>query len=187
MRIVITCSKNDFIKVDALTLLQDAFDKALSIVEKEDNDTYKYIEDNVENCTPVSVVVDFGFKVKDEQDPLILSVNDEVLTFKFVASDGGNRLELEGDNIETPMFSDKDAAIVRLSEGLKPVKETLDTSNAKLMFADTVGGIDMKVFDNGNVKYYSNGNLVQETIVDPDKLDAFILELQDKYDLKNNK
>ena len=106
---------------------------------------------------------------------MLVTDADEVLTFKYTVDN--DKVSLEGNNVEEPIFSDTDRAYVDLSEGLQEVKPQLDTKGLSIIYATEVAGLNIQVYENGFVQYYKEGKLVQEATVAPEKLEDFINEV----------
>ena len=154
----------------------DALNQTMDIIDSENPDLIKELQDNIIGINVNSVVVDLEFELADKEEPLMLVTDaDEVLTFKYTVDN--DKVMLEGNNIEEPIFSDTDRAIVDLSEGLQEVKPQLDTNGLSIIYATEVAGLNIQVYENGFVQYYKEGKLVQEATVQPDKLQDFINEI----------
>lgn len=154
----------------------EAASEISKIIESENPELYQQIRDC--HATPViSAVIDFGFQVNEGDEPQILATDaGEVLTFRFDVDD--TDIELEGSNIKEPLFTDTDRAIVDLAEGLTEVAHTVDVTGVPVEYQTHVGGLDVTVYGNGVVNYYKDNKLVQETTVQPDKLEDFINEVK---------
>ena len=151
----------------------DALNQTMDIIDNENPDLIKELQDNIIGINVNSVVVDLEFELADKEEPLMLVTDaDEVLTFKYTVDN--DKVLLEGNNVEEPIFSDTDRAIVDLSEGLQEVKPQLDTSGLSIIYATEVAGLNIVVYENGFVQYHKEGKLVQEATVAPEKLEAFI-------------
>lgn len=157
-------------------LCEVAFYKIAKIIEKENPELYKQLSEY--HATPiVSAVIDVGFQNKEGDEPQILATDaGEVLTFKF--SVDNEMIKLEGDNMEEPLFTDTDRAIVDLAEGLTEVAHTIDVTGVPVEYQTHVGGLDVTIYGNGVVNYYKDNKLVQEATVQPDKLEDFINEVK---------
>lgn len=154
----------------------DALNQTMDIIDNENPDLIKELQSNVIGINVNSVVVDLEFELADKEEPLMLVTDaDEVLTFKYTVDN--DKVSLEGNNIEEPIFSDTDRAIVDLSEGLQEVKPQLDTKGLSIIYAIEVAGLNLQVYENGFVQYYKEGKLVQEATVAPEKLQDFINEI----------
>lgn len=154
----------------------DALNQTMDIIDSENPDLIKELQDNIIGINVNSVVVDLEFELADKEEPLMLVTDaDEVLTFQYTVDN--DKVSLEGNNVEEPIFSDTDRAIVDLSEGLQEVKPQLDTSGLSIIYATEVAGLNIQVYENGFVQYYKEGKLVQEATVAPDKLQDFINEI----------
>lgn len=157
-------------------VIYNAYNMALDVIEKENNDLYKDIA-ACHGIDATSIVVDIGFTPNEGDEAQILATDaGEVLTFQFDAVN--DEVKLTGSNKDTPLFSDTDRAYVDLAEGLQEVPQTIDTSDIKILYKGHVAGLDLKVFEDGTVVYYKNGVLVQEATVQPDKLQDFINEVK---------
>lgn len=176
MRIVLTGKYNYFELSD---ILESALEDIADIIEKENPELIHEITEC--HSTPVvSAVVDIGFCKKKEDEPEVLvTENDEVLTFKFVVDSKG--VTFEGENIEKPIFTDADRAIVKLHEGLPEVAPVADISGADIVYEGQSNNILITVYSNNVVRYYKNGKLVQETTVQDGKLDDFIEEIKNIF------
>lgn len=150
--------------------------KIAKIIEKESPELFQHLSEC--HATPViSAVIDFGFIVDEGEEPQVLATDDdELLTFVFDVND--SEIKLEGSNLEEPMFTDTDRAIVDLAEGLPEVAHTIDVTGVAERYTTHVGGFDVTVYENGVVTYYKDGKLVQEATVQLDKLDDFIDEIK---------
>ena len=156
----------------------DALNQTMDIIDSENPDLIKELQINVIGINVNSVVVDLEFELADKEEPLMLVTDaDEVLTFKYTVDN--DKVSLEGNNVEEPIFSDTDRAIVDLSEGLQEVKPQLDTSGLSIIYATEVAGLNIQVYENGFVQYYKEGKLVQEATVAPEKLNSFIESIED--------
>ena len=154
----------------------DALNQTMDIIDSENPDLIKELQDNIIGINVNSVVADLEFELADKKEPLMLVTDaDEVLTFKYTVDN--DKVILEGNNVEEPIFSDTDRAIVDLSEGLQEVKPQLDTNGLSIIYATEVAGLNIQVYENGFVQYYKEGKLVQEATVQPDKLEDFINEV----------
>ena len=154
----------------------DALKQTMDIIDSENPDLIKELQDNIIGINVNSVVVDLEFELADKEEPLMLVTDaDEVLTFNYTVDN--DKVMLEGNNIEEPIFSDTDRAIVDLSEGLQEVKPQLDTNGLSIIYATEVAGLNIQVYENGFVQYYKEGKLVQEATVAPEKLEDFINEV----------
>ena len=154
----------------------DALNQTMDIIDNENPDLIKKLQSNIIGINVNSVVVDLEFELANKEEPLMLVTDaDEVLTFKYTVDN--DKVILEGNNVEEPIFSDTDRAIVDLSEGLQEVKPQLDTSGLSIIYATEVAGLNIQVYENGFVQYYKEGKLVQEATVQPDKLQDFINEI----------
>ena len=154
----------------------DALNQTMDIIDSENPDLIKELQDNIIGINVNSVVVDLEFELADKEEPLMLVTDaDEVLTFKYTVDN--DKVSLEGNNVEEPIFSDTDRAIVDLSEGLQEVKPQLDTNGLSIIYATEVAGLNIQVYENGFVQYYKEGKLVQEATVAPEKLEDFINEV----------
>ena len=154
----------------------DALNQTMDIIDNENPDLTKELQSNIIGINVNSVVVDLEFELADKEEPLMLVTDaDEVLTFKYAVDN--DKVLLEGNNVEEPIFSDTDRAIVDLSEGLQEVKPQLDTSGLSIIYATEVAGLNIVVYENGFVQYHKEGKLVQEATVQPDKLQDFINEI----------
>lgn len=154
----------------------DALNQTMDIIDSENPDLIKELQDNIIGININSVVVDLEFELANKEEPLMLVTDaDEVLTFKYTVDN--DKVLLEGNNVEEPIFSDTDRAIVDLSEGLQEVKPQLDTKGLSIIYATEVAGLNIAVYENGFVQYYKEGKLVQEATVAPDKLQDFINEI----------
>ena len=154
----------------------DALNQTMDIIDNENPDLIKELQSNVIGINVNSVVVDLEFELANKEEPLMLVTDaDEVLTFKYTVDN--DKVSLEGNNVEEPIFSDTDRAIVDLSEGLQEVKPQLDTIGLSIIYATEVAGLNIQVYENGFVQYYKEGKLVQEATVAPEKLEDFINEV----------
>ena len=154
----------------------DALNQTMDIIDSENPDLFKELQDNIIGINVNSVVVDLEFELADKKEPLMLVTDaDEVLTFKYTVDN--DKVSLEGNNVEEPIFSDTDRAIVDLSEGLQEVKPQLDTNGLSIIYATEAAGLNIQVYENGFVQYYKEGKLVQEATVAPEKLEDFINEV----------
>ena len=154
----------------------DALNQTMDIIDSENPDLIKELQNNIIGVNVNSVVVDLEFELANKEEPLMLVTDaDEVLTFKYTVDN--DKVSLEGNNVEEPIFSDTDRAIVDLSEGLQEVKSQLDTSGLSIIYATEVAGLNIQVYENGFVQYYKEGKLVQEATVAPEKLEDFINEV----------
>ena len=154
----------------------DALNQTMDIIDNENPDLIKELQSNIIGINVNSVVVDLEFELANKEEPLMLVTDaDEVLTFKYTVDN--DKVSLEGNNVEEPIFSDTDRAIVDLSEGLQEVKPQLDTSGLSIIYATEVAGLNIQVYENGFVQYYKEGKLVQEATVAPEKLEDFINEV----------
>lgn len=154
----------------------DALNQTMDIIDNENPDLIKELQSNIIGINVNSVVVDLEFELANKEEPLMLVTDaDEVLTFKYTVDN--DKVILEGNNVEEPIFSDTDRAIVDLSEGLQEVKPQLDTSGLSIIYATEVAGLNIQVYENGFVQYYKEGKLVQEATVAPEKLEDFINEV----------
>lgn len=158
-------------------LCEDALDEIATIIKNENPELFNQLV----KCyaTPmISAVIDVGFQVKEGDEPQMLVTDmGEVLTFKFKIFDG-EMIELEGANMKEPLFTDTDRAIVDLAEGLTEVAHTIDVTGVPVKYETHVGGLDVTIYNNGVVNYYKDSKLVQETTVQPDKLEDFINEVK---------
>ena len=155
----------------------DALNQTMDIIDSENPDLIKELQCNIIGINVNSVVVDLEFELADKEEPLMLVTDaDEVLTFKYTVDN--DKVLLEGNNVEEPIFSDTDRAIVDLSEGLQEVAHTIDVTGVPVEYSTHVGGLDLTVYANGAVIYHKNNKLVQEAIVQPDKLLEFINEIK---------
>ena len=173
MRIVI----NGKIESNAIEdIIYTAYNMALDVIEKENNDLCKDIA-ACHSIDATSIVVDIGFTPNEGDESQILATDaGEVLTFQFDVADDG--IKLTGNNKDTPLFTDTDRAIVDLAEGLQEVAHTIDVTGVPIEYSTHVGGLDLTVYANGAVIYYKDGKLVQEATVQPDKLQDFISEVK---------
>ena len=154
----------------------DALNQTMDIIDSENPDLIKELQSNIIGINVNSVVVDLEFELANKEEPLMLVTDaDEVLTFKYTVDN--DKVSLEGSNVEEPIFSDTDRAIVDLSEGLQEVKPQLDTNGLSIIYATEVAGLNIQVYENGFVQYYKEGKLVQEATVAPEKLEDFINEV----------
>ena len=154
----------------------DALNQTMDIIDSENPDLFKELQDNIIGINVNSVVADLEFELADKEEPLMLVTDaDEVLTFKYTVDN--DKVSLEGNNVEEPIFSDTDRAYVDLSEGLQEVKPQLDTKGLSIIYATEVAGLNIQVYENGFVQYYKEGKLVQEATVAPEKLEDFINEV----------
>ena len=154
----------------------NALNQTMDIIDSENPDLIKELQDNIIGINVNSVVVDLEFELANKEEPLMLVTDaDEVLTFNYTVDN--DKVMLEGNNIEEPIFSDTDRAIVDLSEGLQEVKPQLDTNGLSIIYATEVAGLNIQVYENGFVQYYKEGKLVQEATVAPEKLEDFINEV----------
>ena len=155
----------------------DALNQTMDIIDNENPDLIKELQSNIIGINVNSVVVDLEFELANKEEPLMLVTDaDEVLTFKYTVDN--DKVSLEGNNVEEPIFSDTDRAIVDLSEGLQEVKPQLDTNGLSIIYATEVAGLNIQVYENGFVQYYKEGKLVQEATVAPEKLEDFINEVK---------
>ena len=153
-----------------------ALNQTMDIIDSENPDLFKELQDNIIGINVNSVVVDLEFELANKEEPLMLVTDaDEVLTFKYTVDN--DKVILEGNNVEEPIFSDTDRAIVDLSEGLQEVKPQLDTKGLSIIYATEAAGLNIQVYENGFVQYYKEGKLVQEATVAPEKLEDFINEV----------
>ena len=156
----------------------DALNQTMDIIDNENPDLIKELQDNIIGINVNSVVVDLEFELANKEEPLMLVTDaDEVLTFKYTVDN--DKVSLEGNNVEEPIFSDTDRAIVDLSEGLQEVKPQLDTNGLSIIYATEVAGLNIQVYENGFVQYYKEGKLVLEATVPPEKLEDFINEIKE--------
>lgn len=154
----------------------DALNQTMDIIDSENPDLIKELQSNIIGINVNSVVVDLEFELANKEEPLMLVTDaDEVLTFKYTVDN--DKVSLEGNNVEEPIFSDTDRAIVDLSEGLQEVNPQLNTSGLSIIYATEVAGLNIQVYENGFVQYYKEGKLVQEATVAPEKLEDFINEV----------
>ena len=161
---------------DVGNIILDALNQTMDIIDSENPDLIKELQSNIIGINVNSVVVDLEFELANKEEPLMLVTDaDEVLTFKYTVDN--DKVSLEGNNVEEPIFSDTDRAIVDLSEGLQEVKSQLDTSGLSIIYATEVAGLNIQVYENGFVQYYKEGKLVQEATVAPEKLEDFINEV----------
>ena len=161
---------------DVGNIILDALNQTMDIIDNENPDLIKELQSNIIGINVNSVVVDLEFELANKEEPLMLVTDaDEVLTFKYTVDN--DKVSLEGNNVEEPIFSDTDRAIVDLSEGLQEVKSQLDTSGLSIIYATEVAGLNIQVYENGFVQYYKEGKLVQEATVAPEKLEDFINEV----------
>ena len=155
----------------------DALNQTMDIIDNENPDLIKELQSNIIGINVNSVVVDLEFELADKEEPLMLVTDaDEVLTFKYTVDN--DKVSLEGNNVEEPIFSDTDRAYVDLAEGLQEVAHTIDVTGVPVEYSTHVGGLDLTVYANGAVIYYKDGKLVQEATVQPDKLQDFINEIK---------
>lgn len=156
----------------------DALNQTMDIIDTENPDLLKELQCNIIGINVNSVVVDLEFELANKEEPLMLVTDaDEVVTFKFNMHN--SMTILEGDNVEEPIFSDTDRAIVDLSEGLQEVKPQLDTKGLSIIYATEAAGLNIIVYENGFVQYYKDDKLIQEATVAPEKLNSFIESIED--------
>lgn len=173
MRIIIEGKCNEYNLEQILCL---ASDKISDIIKEEEPELFQSIVDEVDDAYIISASVELGFKVRGQEElQSLVTEHGEVLTFKFTAN--GEDIELQGDNKDTPIFSDTDRAYVDLAEGLEEVEPQLDVEGLAIIYQATVAGFVVTVYENGYALYHKDGKLVQECTVPKDKIDDFLEEL----------
>lgn len=173
MRIIIEGKCNEYNLEQILGL---ASDKISDIIKEEEPKLFQSIVDEVDDAYIISASVELGFKVRGQEElQSLVTEHGEVLTFKFTAN--GEGIELQGDNKDTPIFSDTDRAYVDLAEGLEEVEPQLDVEGLAIIYQATVAGFVVTVYENGYALYHKDGKLVQECTVPKDKIGDFLEEL----------
>ena len=155
--------------------VENAATEALKIIKEQDKDLFWEVI-KAYDVVSTSTVVDLGIVPKKGDDPLVLTTdNGEMLTFKFRLD--GKNIVLDSNNIDEPIFSEQDQAILQLADGLKPVEGKLDVTGLKQIYTAKVAGINLEVYENGYVRYFKDGCLVQEATVKPENLTAFLADV----------
>lgn len=173
MRIIL---EGKFDEIDFETVLGKALDEISLIIKEEEPELDELIKEQCENAFIISASIEMGFKVKGQEElQSLVTEHGEVLTFKFNAN--GEDIELQGDNKDTPIFSDTDRAYVDLAEGLEEVEPQLDVEGLAIIYQATVAGFVVTVYENGYALYHKDGKLVQECTVPKDRMDDFLEEL----------
>ena len=156
-------------------VITEACSQAMNIIKEQDKDLFWEIV-KAYDVVSTSTVIDVGIVPKKGDDPLVLTTdNGELLTFKFRLD--GTDVRLDSNNIDEPVFSEQDQAILQLAEGLKPVEGKLDVTGLKQIYTAKVAGINLEVYENGFIRYFKDGCLVQEATVKPENLTAFLADV----------
>lgn len=175
-------------------LLTDAIDNTMKLISKDSPELYKDITDNVERIDCSNVIVDLEFKLKGQDDPVVLTANHgndtELLTFIYDVNEDCS-LELKkynnDDAGQDSMFTKEEHAVYNINNGLAEVEEKLDVTGINVVYENTFSNITVFVYENGYVKYYNtDGKLVQETTVKSEDIEDFIQFLKDNLEGNRN-
>ena len=173
MRIVL---EGKFDEIDFETVLGKALDEISLIIKEEEPELDELIKEQCEDAFIISASIEMGFKVKGQEElQSLVTEHGEVLTFKFNAN--GEKVELEGNNKDVPVFSDTDRAYVDLAEGLEEIEPQLDVEGLAIIYQATVANIKVTVYENGYAQYHKEDRLVLESTVPLENLDSFLEEL----------
>ena len=164
------------------------------LIEKDSPELYKDLTDKVERIDSNNIVLDMEFKLKDQEDPVVLTANHgndtELLTFIYeVQEDGELKLKKynNDDADQDSMFTKEEHAVYNISNGLAEVEEKLDVTGINVVYENTFSNITVFVYENGYVKYYNtDGKLVQETTVKSEDIDDFIQFLKVNLEVNND-
>ena len=171
-------------------LLGQALMNIYDLIEKDSPELYKDLTDKVERIDCNNVVVDLEFKLKGQDDPVVLTANHgndtELLTFIYDVNEDCS-LELKkynnDDAGQDSMFTKEEHAVYNINNGLVEVEEKLDVTGINVVYENTFSNITVFVYENGYVKYYNtDGKLVQETTVKPEDIEDFIQFLKDNLE-----
>ena len=171
-------------------LLCQALMNIYDLIEKDSPELYKDLTDKVERIDSNNIVLDLEFKLKGQDDPVVLTANHgndtELLTFIYDVNEEG-LLELKkynnDDAGQDSMFTKEEHAVYNINNGLVEVEEKLDVTGINVVYENTFSNITVFVYENGYVKYYNtDGKLVQETTVKPKNIKNFIQFLKDNLE-----
>ncbi len=166
--------------------LTKALANATTIIRENNPELGDMLNNDIEQLYVTTTDITLGFKVKGSDDVQVLTANhygkDEMLTFIYDLDGSGNPslTDFNDDAAnKNSIYSDKSHALADVVSGFTPIEPTLSVEGAKVIFYDKVGLLHVQVYDNGVVRYYKDGNLVEEGAVKAHELEEFLSLVED--------